>query len=493
MTDFLESGLSATNKKHIHFIGIGGSGMYPLAQILHNQGYLITGSDNNETVTLDAVRKMGIEVFLGHSPENIGDADLIIYSSAISVKNPELYAAVEKGVEAHDRAELLGLLTSRHERAVCVVGTHGKTTMTSMLIHILLAARLDISAFVGGKLEILDGSSRMGDSGIMVVEACEFNNNFLKLEPNITVILNIDEDHMDYFKTMDNLRGSFSKFCDLTTDLLIINGDDENTVLAVNKSDFSVKRDSKDKIITFGFSGKNDYYPQNIRQISDFESSFELWRHGERLAEIVIGAPGEHNVLNAVAACATAIYLMGQNPLSLETGINDLKEGLRGFKGAGRRFERIYEQTVCSGNNGADCSPLTVVDDYAHHPAEIEATLKTAKSMNFKRIWAVHQPFTYSRTAALLDEFAKALSIADKVVLSAIMGGREVDEGIVKSEDLAEKINEKFAPGNAIVFQDFYGIAEYIAQNAESGDLIITMGCGDVDKAARMIAERLNK
>jgi len=454
MTDFLKG------KKQIHFIGIGGSGMYPLAQILHAQGYNITGSDNNETVTLDAVRKMGIKVFLGHNAENIIGADLVIYSSAISESNPELKAAREAEITVRDRAELLGLFTSQHDRAVCVVGTHGKTTVTSMLVHILMAAGLDISAFVGGKLKLLDGSARLGKSGIMAVEACEFNNNFLKLAPDIALILNIDEDHMDFFKNMDNLRKAYSRFCDLTSDVVIFNGDDINTQVAVMNSDY------RKKTITFGLSQKNDYYPKNIKKLSDFESSFELFHNNKSLGEIIISVPGEHNVLNAVAACAAALYLGVE--------FSALKEGLRGFTGAGRRFEKIYE-----------AGGITIVDDYAHHPAEVEVTLKAAKSMNYKRVWAVHQPFTYSRTKALLGDFAEALSFADKVVLSEIMGGREVDPGDIKSEDLAEKIN------GAVVFQSFEEIAEYVNKNAESGDLIITMGCGDVDKCARLIAEKM--
>jgi UDP-N-acetylmuramate--alanine ligase len=456
MTDFLHG------KKKIHFIGIGGSGMYPLAQILHGQGFAITGSDNNETVTLDAVRKLGIKVFIGHSPANLGDSDLVIYSSAISQGNPELSAAIERAIATHDRAELLGLLTRRHDRAVCVVGTHGKTTVTSMLVHILLAAELDISAFIGGKLKLINGSARIGESGIMVAEACEFNNNFLKLCPDITLLLNIDEDHMDFFKNMDNLRKAYSKFCDLTSGLLIFNGDCINSRVAVMNSDY------RKETVTFGMSDKNDYYHGKIKKLSDFESSFELFCKGESLGEVTVSVPGEHNVLNATAASAAA--------LRLGADMDAVKKGLYGFTGAGRRFERIYNE-----------NRTTVVDDYAHHPAEVEATLITAKSMDYKRVWAVHQPFTYSRTKALLDDFAKALTLADKVVLSEIMGGREVDDNSVKAEDLAKRID------GAVVIPDFEGIAAYVAENAESGDLIITMGCGDVDKAARLIAEKLRK
>ena len=454
MTDFLQG------KNKIHFIGIGGSGMYPLVQILHAQGYSITGSDNNETVTLDAVRRLGVGVYAGQSADNIGNADLVIYSSAISRENPELAAAYDRGIAVHDRAELLGLLTRRHDRAVCVVGTHGKTTVTSMLVHILLAAGLDISAFIGGKLKLIDGSARLGSSGIMAVEACEFNNNFLKLDPNITLVLNIDCDHMDCFGNMDNLRAAYTNFINLTSDLLIISADDENTAIAVRNSDY------KGKILKFGSENNMrvevpGYYPRNIKKVSDFETSFEFM--GD---EIIISVPGEHNVLNAVAASAAA--------LQLGADLDAVKRGLRGFTGAGRRFERLH-----------DSGGIVVVDDYAHHPAEVEATLKTAKAMNFKRVWAVHQPFTFSRTHALLDDFAQALSLADVVVLSEIMGGREQNTLGIKAEDLGNKIK------NAIVIPDFESISDYAAQNAEPGDLIITMGCGDVDKCARLISTKL--
>ncbi|MDR0197351.1 MAG: UDP-N-acetylmuramate--L-alanine ligase [Oscillospiraceae bacterium] len=454
MKDFL------SGKKRVHFIGAGGSGMYPLARMLREQGFAVTGSDNNETDTLAAARKSGIKVFLGHSPENINGADLIIYSSAIRGDNPEILAAAEKNIEIHDRAQLLGLFTSRHDKAVCVAGTHGKTTVTSMLVHILLAAGTDISAFVGGKLKILDGGARIGKSGIMVCEACEFNDNFLKLNPNITLILNIDEDHMDYFKTVDNLRGSFSEFCKKTSDALIVNGDDENTRAAVLDSGF------KGKIITFGNSDKNDYYPRNAKKLSDFESSFELYENRKRVAEITVGVTGAHNALNAVCACAAGLYL--------KSGVSALKEGLRGFTGASRRFERL-----------AVVNNITVADDYAHHPAEIAATLTAAKDMNFKRVRAVHQPFTYSRTAALADGFAEALSIADEVTLTEIMGGREKNDYNIHSRDLAKKIK------GCNLFATFGETADFVASSAREGDLIITMGCGDVNKVAGMIIDRL--
>ena len=252
MEDFL------TGKKHIHFIGIGGSGMYPLAQILHGQGFYLTGSDNNETETLQLVRNMGIPVFLGQRAENIEGADLIVHTAAIMADNPELIAAKASGVPVIERSVLLGLITSRYSNAVCVCGTHGKTTATSMLTHIFLADGIDLTAVIGGKLKAIHGSGICGKSETMVCEACEFVDTFLKLYPDTSVILNIDCDHLDYFKTMDNLRLSFTKFCNLTTGRLVYNGDDENTLIAVNNSVFKGER------VTFGISHSNDSYVDNI-------------------------------------------------------------------------------------------------------------------------------------------------------------------------------------------------------------------------------------
>lgn len=455
LNDFL------SGKKHVHFIGIGGSGMYPLAQILHAKGFCITGSDNNETQTLDAVRKLGIPVTLGQRPENIVGADLIVHTAAIMSDNPELIAARNSGVPVVERSELLGLVTSWFNKAVCVSGTHGKTTVSSMITHIFLADNIDLSAVIGGKLRAIGGSGIAGNSEYMVCESCEFVDTFLKLFPNISVILNIDHDHLDYFKTMDNLKASFTKFCNNTTDIVVYNGDDANTVDAVADSCFSGKK------VTFGWKNSNDFYPDNINVISDFNTTFTLMSKSQKIADITVCVPGKHNVLNAVAACAAA--------LSAGSSIPALNAGLSTFHGAGRRFEKLGEV-----NN------ITVVDDYAHHPAEIAATLSTAKNMSFKRIWAVHQPFTFSRTAELLDDFASALSIADFAVLSPIMGSREKNVYNISSDMLAEKV-----PG-CVFLPSFEDIATFVADNARPGDLVITLGCGDVYKAALLIIDKLN-
>lgn len=449
-------------KKHIHFIGIGGSGMYPLAQILHTRGYYLTGSDNNETATLDAVRKMGIPVVLGQRAENIAGADLIVHSAAIMDDNPELMAARASGVLTIERSDLLGLITEEYSKAFCVSGTHGKTTTSSMLTMILLEAGIDLSTVIGGKLKAIGGSGRAGKSEYMVCEACEFVDTFLKLSPNISIILNIDRDHMDYFKTMDNLKHSFTKFCGLTTDIIVANGDDANTMEAVNAAQ------TKARVVTFGRTDRNDFYAADIRHIADFHTEFTLMHDGKALCDIAVHVPGIHNVYNAVAACAAA-YSAG-------IPVAALRGGLEKFGGAMRRFERL-----------ATISGVTFVDDYGHHPAEIAATLKTAKEMSFRRVWVVHQPFTYSRTAMLLDEFAKALSLADKVVLTEIMGSREKNTYNIYAADLAAKID------GCVWFPTFGEVARYVVDNVREGDLVITTGCGDVYKVADMMIAMMEK
>ena len=449
-------------KKHIHFIGIGGSGMYPLAQILHKQGYYLTGSDNNETETLKAVRSMGIPVYMGQRAENIEGADLIVHTAAIMADNPELIAAKASGAMVIERSVLLGLITAMYDNAVCVCGTHGKTTTTSMLTHIFIADGNDLTAVIGGKLKAIGGSGICGTSDTMVCEACEFVDTFLKLYPDTAVVLNIDCDHLDYFKTMENMKRSFTKFCSMTTKVIVYNGDDANTVEAVSAAD------TKARLVTFGRNEKNDYYPLNIEHVSDFNTGFDVYKNGTLLGRAAIHVPGEHNVLNAVAAIAAAL----ENGCKFESAVKGLEE----FHGAVRRFEKI-----------AEINGITIVDDYAHHPTEVRSLLETAKAMNFGRVWAVHQPFTYSRTATLLNEFADALSIADRVVLTEIMGSREKNTYNIYSKDLAEKI-----PG-AVWFPTFEEVAKYVTDNAQPGDLIITLGCGDVYKAAYLMTDILKK
>lgn len=452
---------------HIHFIGIGGSGMYPLAQILHKLGYSLTGSDNNETETLQAVRDMGIPVQLGQRAENIGDAEVIVHTAAIMEDNPELMAARASGARVLERSELLGLITESFGNAVCVSGTHGKTTVTSMIAQILVMKGMDISAVIGGKLPLIHGSGLAGESEVMVCEACEFQDHFLHLAPDTAVILNIDEDHLDYFKNLDNIIRSFHKFCEKTSRTIIINGGDENSMRAVEGI-------TGKEIVTFGADDHCDWYPADIKHISGLHTEFSIMHSGELFCRTSIHVPGEHNIVNAVAAAAAA-YTAG-------AAAEDVKRGLESFGGAGRRFEKYGE-----------IGGITVVDDYAHHPAEITVTLNAAVKLGFKRVWAVHQPFTFSRTALLLEDFAKALSIADKVALTAIMGGREKNTQNIHTAALAEKIPD------CVYFEEeehdanFELTAQYVTEHAEAGDLIVTLGCGDVNKVSRRILKLLEE
>ncbi len=447
------------NAKHIHFIGIGGSGMFPLAEILHAQGYQISGSDNNETDTLARERELGIEIYpLGQRPENIQGADLIVYTAAIMDDNPELIAARASGIPTIERAQMLGYLTSRYPDCFCVCGTHGKTTTTAMLTQMLMESGLDPTVVIGGKLPLLGGSGRAGKTGLMVCEACEFHDHFLELCPDIAVILNVDADHLEYFKTLENIIASFHRFAQMASKAVIYNASDPNTRKAV------AGVTGKD-LISFGWDESCDYSPANIAFSQGAQSSFDLRCHGRTLARLSLHIPGRHNILNAVAAAAAAIYA--------GVPVTGLAEHLAGFHGAGRRFE------ILGRVNG-----VTIADDYAHHPAEIAVTLKAAKEMDFHAVWAVFQPFTYSRTKMLMDDFVKALSLADHVVMSEIMGSREKNTEGVYTSQLAEKI-----PGS-VWFPAFPEIAEYVMQHAAPGDLVITLGCGDVYKCAKMMLKK---
>lgn len=462
-------------KKHIHFIGIGGSGMYPLAQILHTKGYYLTGSDNNETETLDAVRALGIPVFMGQKAENIEGADLIVHTAAIMSDNPELIASLQSGVPVLERSELLGIVTEWYNDAICISGTHGKTTTSSMLTQIFIEEGVDLSCVIGGKLPAIGGSGKSGKSDIMVCEACEFVDTFLKLSPDVAVILNVDADHLDYFGTLENIKKSFHKFASKATKALIVNGDDKNTLDSIA----GIEKET----ITFGFDKKNDYSAQ-IVETKGLKTTFDVYHKGEKECTLAIHVPGIHNVLNALAAIAAARY----------SGVSydGIAMGLQTFRGAIRRFEKIDE-----------VKGITIVDDYAHHPAEISVTLKAAKSLDFNNVWAVFQPFTYSRTSMLMDDFVQALKIADYTVLTDIMGSREKNTIGIYSKDLGEKIpgciwfdSEKEIQDAQTAEQknkNFDQVIDYICKNAKEGDLVITLGCGDVYKVAKKLAKKLKE
>jgi UDP-N-acetylmuramate--alanine ligase len=350
---------------------------------------------------------------MGHRPENIGDAEMLVYTAAVKSDNPELVAAREKGIPVVERSVMLGMVTRRYPHPVAVSGTHGKTTTTAMITQILLHAGKDPSAVIGGKLPLIGGNGRVGKSGTIVCEACEYVDTFLQLNPETSIILNIDADHLDYFGTVENIIKSFHQFALQTSKTLIVNGDDANTMKAVE----GIKNAS---VVTFGLNPSNEYYADHIADTKGARECFSVMKNGEKLADVTLSIPGKHNIYNALAAFATAD--------SMGVEADTIAESLHQFTGVHRRFEIL-------GTFGG----ITVADDFAHHPTELTATLSAAMKMNFRRVWAVFQPHTYSRTYLLLDEFAKALSIPDRVVLSEILAVREENTYHIYAKDWPTK------------------------------------------------------
>lgn len=446
--------------KNIHMIGIGGAGMCPLAEILAKRGYSLSGSDNNESETLDRVRAMGIPVAMGQKAENIDPArmDMIVYTAALLPDNPELVAAEASGVPTYTRAELFGAITRKYKECVGVCGTHGKTTTTAMIVHILLESGLDPSAVIGGRLPLTGTNGVVGSSDTIICEACEFKNTFLSLSPTCSVLLNVDDDHLEFFGSMENLRAAFRKFCEMSR-TVIYNIDDENTRLALDGIQGKT-------LLPFGESENAVYRISDIEKNKAF-ASFCITENGVK-RRVSLKIPGLHFVWDAAAAYAAARYC-GASPEQCVAAIGT-------FEGAGRRFETLYNK------NG-----IRVVDDYAHHPTEIRVTLEAAMEMGFERVWAVIQPFTYSRTKMLFDDFVEVMKIPDRVILTQIMGSREVNTVGVYSSQLAEKV-----PG-AEVFDTFEEIADHLYKNVRPGDMVITLSCGDVYKIAKLLIKKLDE
>ena len=447
--------------KKLHFMGIGGSGMCPLAEILLAEGKTITGSDvDAESDTVKRMINLGAQVVIGQKAGNAGDADLVVYSAAIQKDNPELVDAIERGIPTVERSILLGALCRRYNRTIAVCGTHGKTTTTSMITQILVEADLDPNIIIGGKLPLIDGNGRAGKSDLMVCEACEYVDTFLQITPAVAVILNIDADHLEYFGSVDGIVKSFRQFVAQTSQLVIVNGDDSDSMRAVEVTDKPV--------ITYGLNEGNRFTAVSIDTDSASHWAFDILKDGEFFCHTRLSVPGHHNVLNALAAAAAADYA-GASP-------EQIASGLESFGGAKRRYD------VHIVKNG-----ITVADDYAHHPTEIKAILSACKEMSFRKVWAVFQPFTYTRTRDHMQEFADVLSIADEVLLTEIMAAREVDDLGVNSSQLQALI-----PG-AQLFASMEELADYAVAKAQEGDLIITMGCGDIYKCAKMMANMLRE
>ena len=452
-----------THPSSVYFVGIGGISMSGLAAILADAGFSVSGSDKSRSPLTERLKAKGITVFYGQNYNNItDDLDCVIFTSAIHPDNPEYIAAHEKKIPCLTRAQLLGQLMTNYRTPVAVSGTHGKTTVTSMIGEILLKAGMDPTLSVGGILKSIGGNIRVGKSDFFVAEACEYTNSFLSLFPKIGIILNVEEDHMDFFHDMADIYRSFRKFAELlpSDGCLIINGGIEK--LSELTDGLACR------VLTYGSDASSDYYPTGIRYDHLGHPAFTLHGPGETVREFSLQVPGEHNVYNAVAAIALA------DLLSVEDSV--IIEALHNFSGTDRRFE--YKGTVRG---------ITVVDDYAHHPDEIRATLTAAARCPHKNLWCVFQPHTYTRTKTFLKEFAKALALADKVVLADIYAARETDTLGISSETLCREIE---ALGKeCYYFPSFKDIENFLLKNCINGDLVITMGAGDVLKIGENLLE----
>ena len=450
---------------YVHFIGIGGISMSGLAEILMNEGFRVSGSDMKSSELTDNLEKKGAVISIGQKAENISDPDLVVYTAAIHPDNPEYAEAVKKGIPMLSRAELLGEIMANYGEAVNVSGTHGKTTTTSMITDIMLEAGKEPTVTVGGMLDAIGGNIKIGKRDLFIAEACEYTNSFLSFHPTIAVILNVEADHLDFFKDIDDIRSSFKRFAlTLPQDdrgYLIING---------NIRDVSYFTDAvKCGCLTFGKAPGCDLTAADIEFDDKACASYSLIVKGENKGRVVLSVPGEHNVYNSLAAIGVG--------LRLGIGLDTIIRALKGYTGTKRRFE-------LKGNvRGFD-----VIDDYAHHPQEIEATLKAAAMYPHKKLFVVFQPHTYTRTKALLNEFADALCGADEVILADIYAAREKNTIGISSGDLADLIAEK--GGRSIYIPDFESIKEYIYDNVKEGDLLITMGAGNVvDIADQLVKE----
>ena len=439
---------------HIHFIGIGGISMSGLAEILLEEGFTISGSDAKKSPLTESLEAKGAIISYGQNASNItDDIDLVVYTAAIHKDNPELIEAVSRRLPRLSRAELLGQLMTNYKTSIAVSGTHGKTTTTSMLSYILLNADLDPTISVGGILQAIGGNIRVGHSQTFITEACEYTNSFLHFFPHIGIILNIEEDHLDFFKDLNDIRHSFHQFAGLLPEdgSLVINSDIQNYP--------EIYEGLSCNIVTYGLQHEADYNADAISFDDRGAVSFDLIKHGENKGRIELSVPGIHNVSNALAAIATA-ELLDIDPQTI-------RHGLKLFTGTDRRFE--YKGTFRG---------VTVIDDYAHHPTEIMATLKAAVNYPHKELWCVFQPHTYTRTKAFFKEFAEALSHADHIVLADIYSARETDDLGISSADLAEAIQK--LGKNAVYLPSFEAIEDYLKKHCANGDLLITMGAGDV-------------
>lgn len=452
--------------KHIHMIGIGGTSMSGIATILKKWGFYVTGSDANPSELVDKLKENNIPVVIGHDLDSLRKADLVVYSAAISPDDIEIQEANRLNIETMERSTFLGLITKAYHNTISIAGTHGKTTTTSMISVCFLEARKDPSIQVGAILKQIDGNYRVGNSDYFILESCEYVESFLKFYPKTEVILNIDNDHLDYFKDLDHVKDAFVKFVKLLPNdgLLILNADDANCV--------DLYKNTNAKVVTYGIENeKSNFIARNITFDNNGFPLFDVYRNNTFYKSIKLSVPGMHNVYNALACIATCY----------EYGIEKevIKSALLKYTGAHRRFEFV------GNTNGA-----TVYDDYGHHPTEIKAVYNAMKQKKYNRSWVVFQPHTYSRTKNLLNDFAQALSGFDNVIITDIYAARETNTVGISSQDLVDLINLNRVGKKALYMTDFNEIAKYIRDRVMPNDIVLTIGAGTVTNIGPMIISK---
>ena len=443
----------------VHLAGIGGVSMCPLAEVLQGMGLQVQGSDMSESATVQHLRSLGIHVDIGHSAENLRGCDLVIRTAAIHNENPEIAGAITRGIPVYERAEAWGAIMRQYENALCISGTHGKTTTTSMATHIFMAAQADPTVMIGGTLAMLGAGYRVGEGDTIILESCEYCNSFHSFFPTVAVILNVEADHLDFFKDLEDVENSFRKFASLVpeTGHIIVNADDQGAMDSVRGLDR--------ELFTFGINDRTARCTAANVAFHDGFPTFDVVVDGEEYAHVELQVAGRHNILNALAAAAAAYVLHIPGAA--------VNRGLATFTGAGRRFE--HKGTF----NGAE-----VYDDYAHHPGELHALLTTVRSLPYERIICAFQPHTYTRTHALFDEFVQELQLPDVTILAEIFAARESNELGISSRDLAARI-----PGS-IYCSTLAEVTEELAKIARPGDLILTVGAGDIVKAGENLVKK---
>ncbi len=455
------------NYSNIHFIGIGGISMSGIASILLKWGYFVSGSDSVDSDILQNLKKQGAITYVGHEANNIKNPDLVVYTAAISKDNPELLKAKELGIKVMERADFLGELTKLYNKTIAISGTHGKTTTTSMISICFIEADFDPSVQVGSILPQINGNYKIGNSDYFIIEACEYVDSFLKFYPQTEIILNIEKEHLDYFKDIYQIKDSFKKFINKLPE----NG---NLIINIDSSEcIDVLKTIREDINIYTYSIKDetaDIYGFNIRFDDDGFGLFDVKYNNQIIKNIKLNVPGIHNVSNACACFATCI--------AHNISAQHIKTGLEKFNGSSRRFEF----------KGKTKNNVTIIDDYAHHPTEIKALLQSARNTRYNEIWAVFQPHTFSRVKTLLDEFETCFEIADHVILTDIYAAREIDDGSISSEMLVDLINKK-TNKNAIYISNFDDIAKYINENAKPNDLVLTIGAGTITKLSKCILD----